>query len=942
MDQIVEPAYLKPVDAEASGGPAPIPPLVAQKRYAAGREALHQGDSFKAVQELEKALRLSPGDSRVLRALGEAWARAGNRVSAANFYRRAYAAAPGDLDSLVMLGRFALEDRRWDEAIATLHAALRHSTSEPAPAAATDEAAEPLIRFFLANALSQAGHAGAAGEMFAGYLDADRGFARSTPYARELAAIDAQRGETLLMAGDLQHRLDRPRQALRFYEAADEASVLNPDALRRRMVYTRLRLGQPGAAEDLAVEAVAEGSADSLSLIPYVVEQGVPAEALARRLMDLYRQRDRSAALALAMADVLHRPAAADLLREHLADRPEDGRVFDRLLQLLVSPDATQAQRAEAVAATAEAMHHRPDQAADFARRLLQAADPPASLLDASPSPPDTADPAEAATRWTLLSMIQQAADRTDDAEASMQEAMRLSPESRLARVELASLRLDRGEVEAARELLEPLHDATDARVVSLRVRALTESGRQGEALALLDEVLRQTPPGSVLMRQKAELLVELERYAEAERVLLDMLNARPTDESIYAALLALYEEDGSLASQGYTRLVRRMIDTIPRARITRLVLTELQLAQRNFAAAEQGLASLEADFPGDADTRRVRMQLYIDRRQSEEVMALVDRHLAEAGDAPDGQLLAMAEAYFRRSGDEASFNALIRKRWTSQPPSLQRASALAQVNHREERWAEARDAAKEAMAHEVPDDEDLRRMLGGLLVDSTFKAADGGPEEAEAAAIEAMDRFPEVGADVALWLNALLIREGHLAQAEAWQERALQRYPEHPQLNNAVGYALANSGRRLDEAAAMIRKAIAAEPDTAAYLDSMGWVYYKQGDFEEALRWLQRGRAADGGSHPVILDHLGDTLYRLDRKQEAVRIWNEAKAIVTVPGYEGFDPEEEGLDDRLTLKIEAVREDRPAAVAELGEPAETQPDPPLEAGRSGDGSEES
>ncbi|MEM6853462.1 MAG: tetratricopeptide repeat protein, partial [Planctomycetota bacterium] len=171
------------------------PPLAAQKFYAAGKQALLENDNFRAVQQLEKALRLSPGEPAILRSLAEAWTRAGNRVSASNFYRQAFAADPTDLDSVFMLGRFALDERRWDQAILNLDAALQLAAPNPeandnangeTPASprTADPVATHLIHYYLANALNQAGYGKAAAEMFNAYLAGRPRLSGISTYAR--------------------------------------------------------------------------------------------------------------------------------------------------------------------------------------------------------------------------------------------------------------------------------------------------------------------------------------------------------------------------------------------------------------------------------------------------------------------------------------------------------------------------------------------------------------------------------------------------------------------------------------------------------------------------------------------------------------------------------------------------------------------------------------
>ncbi|GIS59273.1 MAG: hypothetical protein CM1200mP2_14980 [Planctomycetaceae bacterium] len=74
-----------------------------------------------------------------------------------------------------------------------------------------------------------------------------------------------------------------------------------------------------------------------------------------------------------------------------------------------------------------------------------------------------------------------------------------------------------------------------------------------------------------------------------------------------------------------------------------------------------------------------------------------------------------------------------------------------------------------------------------------------------------------------------------------------------------------------------MIRKALKAEPKNSAYLDSMGWVLFKRGKYDEALKYLKMASADRDGKDPTILEHLGDCLEKLKQKKQAVESWKQA-----------------------------------------------------------------
>jgi len=112
---------------------------------------------------------------------------------------------------------------------------------------------------------------------------------------------------------------------------------------------------------------------------------------------------------------------------------------------------------------------------------------------------------------------------------------------------------------------------------------------------------------------------------------------------------------------------------------------------------------------------------------------------------------------------------------------------------------------------------------------------------------------------------------------------------PDHAPANNALGYFYAERGENLEEAIELIERALAKEPGNGAYIDSLGWVYFKQGKFKKALEKLKE--ASEKLVDPIILEHLGDAYWKLGKKKEARDAWRRALSL---------DPESESLKERL------------------------------------------
>jgi tetratricopeptide (TPR) repeat protein len=90
----------------------------------------------------------------------------------------------------------------------------------------------------------------------------------------------------------------------------------------------------------------------------------------------------------------------------------------------------------------------------------------------------------------------------------------------------------------------------------------------------------------------------------------------------------------------------------------------------------------------------------------------------------------------------------------------------------------------------------------------------------------------------------------------------------------------LADKGIRLEEAKGLIEKALAVDPENGAYLDSIGWVYFKLLDYEKAREYLEKAVLNMDSSEEenyVIYDHLGDTYQKLGLRSKAIDAWKKA-----------------------------------------------------------------
>lgn len=118
----------------------------------------------------------------------------------------------------------------------------------------------------------------------------------------------------------------------------------------------------------------------------------------------------------------------------------------------------------------------------------------------------------------------------------------------------------------------------------------------------------------------------------------------------------------------------------------------------------------------------------------------------------------------------------------------------------------------------------------------------------------------------------------GRDSDAERTMRQLLMVDPANASAMNYLGFMLAERGQRLDEAITLVRRALNIEPDNPSFLDSLGWAYFRQGNMNEAQKYL--APAADKlPRNSVIQEHMGDVFARLSRWSDAIAAWTRALA---------------------------------------------------------------
>lgn len=152
-----------------------------------------------------------------------------------------------------------------------------------------------------------------------------------------------------------------------------------------------------------------------------------------------------------------------------------------------------------------------------------------------------------------------------------------------------------------------------------------------------------------------------------------------------------------------------------------------------------------------------------------------------------------------------------------------------------------------------------------------------GRYDEAATAYVKLLERFGndyssaetrEAVREARMALSHLAVLQNRLPEAEEYLEQVLDEFPEDPGAYNDLGYLWADQGKNLHRARRMIEAAVEAEPDNSAYQDSLGWVLFRLGQYDQAIVVLEK--AACGRPDGVILEHLGEAYLKVGDRARA------------------------------------------------------------------------
>ncbi|RSZ55414.1 tetratricopeptide repeat protein [Massilia atriviolacea] len=487
-----------------------------------------------------------------------------------------------------------------------------------------------------------------------------------------------------------------------------------------------------------------------------------------------------------------------------------------------------------------------------------------------------------------------QAAQQGNEALAAIRLWRELAPESDEATQYYIAASVMAEDLGEAGELFATrLREAAPARrgLVMYQIQQLLTRARDKAAAgALLERLLA---PYSAMSEARVVLAQSAYTRGAADAALAharEALRIKPDSE---IAVLTLAQVSGEQAD--VAPLLASFLAANPGAREVRAAHARILLTQKQYDAARKEFEALlkeQPDNPGTLYALGILSMQLNDPRAAEGYLAgfvtAVDKNPGEERD-PAKVLMMLAQLAEER-GDLPAARAWLGKVDQEDAPTWFAAQLRsAQLMGKQGDLAGAR-AFLGALKTEEP-----ARQVQVVLVQSQVLREAGKMDEAYAVMEEGAARFP-ANPDLLYDFALLAEKMGKVEVMEKHLRQVMQLAPDNHHAYNALGYSLAERNVRLDEALALIDKALKMAPADPFIMDSMGWVQYRLGNLNEAEAHLRRAYALRNDVDIAV--HLGEVLWHKGQKSDAQQLWREARAR---------DPKNDTLKStlaRLQLKL--------------------------------------
>ncbi|TAN20840.1 MAG: tetratricopeptide repeat protein [Acidobacteria bacterium] len=407
--------------------------------------------------------------------------------------------------------------------------------------------------------------------------------------------------------------------------------------------------------------------------------------------------------------------------------------------------------------------------------------------------------------------------------------------------------------------------DPQDADLQKALASALMEAGEYPAALKAYTQLRQEAPEDGRAALRLGQLQMQMGQL-DAARVSLDaaakLLPSSDLEVAYAKALLDQSQHHDQAAVAGLQALIKRKTQPATQSIfLAQLARLEMQLGQNAPALAHaQQLAGLGSAYRDQA--LRLEIEIYAGQREFTPALTATESALKLQ---PDSRSLQLTRAnLLAATGQTAAAQAAVRK-----------------------------------LMHGGSQDWDLYLALGGIEMQARQwpQALRDSQQAGKLAA------SPAGRARAERQIGLIQAKQTHYAAAEHSYRQSLSLEPENADTLNALAYVLAQQGVRLPEALRYVQQALAQDAHNGAYLDSLGWIYYKMKRLPDAITNLEQAVHFDRHD-PAILDHLAQAYEGDGKLQQAASSWTQALADLD------GDPDAANATQRKDIqkKLDAVK----------------------------------
>ncbi|MEN6534763.1 MAG: tetratricopeptide repeat protein [Bryobacteraceae bacterium] len=507
---------------------------------------------------------------------------------------------------------------------------------------------------------------------------------------------------------------------------------------------------------------------------------------------------------------------------------------------------------------------------------------------------------------WLMLARLYKIAQNSIESEKAFRRALDLDPSSEDAMTGLAMVYSDVGDNKRAVEMLERLaRQNPNLRTLTTLANAREQMRDFEGAVKVLRTALEMSPGNIELRRALAQDLLFGGQAAEALKLYEEIAVEDPKDTQTFLRLSQIYRQQRNFAkAQEASDRAKQLEPDNIEVRYNEVSLLEAEgKSDEAIARMKEMVDATEKKSytPAEGNNRTILLErLGLLYRSDEQYKLAVDafRKMAEAN--PDAGARAAAQIIdtLRQSKEYAQALEEAESAYKKYPKdrmlAMVRAAVLADAGKGETAAAEVK---------KLIDGRDDREAY--LALAQIYDKAKNYTEMSNALdAAEKASVSNDEKESVYFMRGAMYERMKNFDAAEAEFRKVLDVDPENASALNYLGYMLADRNVRLEEALRFISKAVELEPSNGAFLDSLGWVYYRLNRLDEAENYLRM--AIDKASHdPTVRDHLGDVLAQKGQLKEAIQQWE-----VSVREWEASAPTEKDPVEiaKITKKLEGAR----------------------------------